>query len=93
MDVKHHSGKRGEFYLEDDGRKIAELTYNLMSENQMIIDSTYVSPSHREHGLGHKLINAAATYAREKSIKIETTCSFVRRVFRESNQYDDLKLI
>lgn len=91
-EVHHHKGARGEFYIEMEGRKVGELTYNTPSEKHMVIDSTYVDPSQREHGHGHELVDAAANYARKNNIKVETTCSFVRRLFQENSEYDDIKL-
>ena len=92
MDVHHESGDRGEFFLIENGKKIGILSYKMLSPEFMIIESTYVSPAHREHGYGHHMIQAAVAHAREHKIKIDTTCSFVRRVFYESDKYNDVTI-
>ncbi len=69
---------------------MAEMTYVMAGESRFIIDHTEVDPSLRGQGVGEKLVDAAAEYARENNFKIFATCPFAIKVLRENDEYADV---
>lgn len=91
MEVKHkHEGSRGEFYIEDNGSRIAELTYVMSDENTMVASHTGTHPKMRGQGIAMKLVEAAVKYAREKDLKISPMCSYVAWAFNERKDLSDV---
>lgn len=49
MDIQHRSGEtKGEFYLEENGKAKAKMTYSKLGNTQIIIDHTEVSDELRK---------------------------------------------
>ncbi len=91
MDIKHiKNDSRGAFVIKQDGERSAELTYVKAGEFKFIIDHTEVDPSLRGQGVGEKLVDAAADYARENNLKIFATCPFAINALRENESYSDV---
>ena len=91
MEVKHkHEGSRGEFYIEDNGSHIAELTYVMSDESTMVASHTGTHPKMRGQGIAMKLVEAAVKYAREKDLKISPMCSYVAWAFNERKDLSDV---
>ena len=79
MEVQHRQeGKKGEFYIEQDGEVIAEYSYSMMDDTTMIANHTGVSAQLRGQGLAMKLVEYAVEYARKNNFKIVPSCSYVR---------------
>lgn len=82
QEVKHHEAEsKGSFYIEENGQKVAEMTYSKAGTDRIIIDHTEVSDDLRGQGAGQQLVEAAVAYAREKGISIIPLCPFARSVF------------
>jgi hypothetical protein len=91
MEVKHkEEGTRGEFYIEQDGNVIAELTYLLSDETTMVATHTGTHPRMRGQGIAMKLVEAAVEYAREKGLKISPMCSYVAWAFNQRKDLSDV---
>ena len=90
-EIRHsESGHRGVFFLERDGRRVAELTYSL-SGDKALVDHTYVDPALRGGSIAPSLVEAAVRWARGENRKIVPLCSHVRAVFGRTRAYDDVK--
>jgi len=91
MDVKHeaHKGK-GIFYIEDNGERIATLTYYFENEKKFIIEHTVVDVAYEGKGLGKALVNAAAIFAKENNFKIVPVCLYAKKVMERSDAYKDV---
>jgi predicted GNAT family acetyltransferase len=78
-DVVQHSdqGERGEFFIERDGARVAEMTYRRLHVSGILIDHTEVDVSLRGGGVARQLLDAAVSWARRNHIKISATCSYV----------------
>jgi len=88
--VRHHEhNARGEFFIERDGRRVAELTY-AFSGKAVVVGHTWVDPVLRGGKLAPNLVEAAAQWARRENLKIVPVCSYVRAVFARSAQYADV---
>ncbi|MEK4487466.1 GNAT family N-acetyltransferase [Psychrobacillus sp. FSL H8-0484] len=73
-----------------DGEKLGEITWTLLGD-VMVMDHTYVSDKLRGQGVAKKLLDTAASYARENDLKMEPVCSYVVAAFNKSDEYDDVK--
>lgn len=91
MEVKHfQQPDSGKFDMIDGDDKVAEMTYVYDEDGDMIINHTYVRHKYRDRGLGNNLLDHVVRYVRDKAIKIIPKCPFVKSVFSDSDQYDDI---
>jgi uncharacterized protein len=91
MDIQHEaSGHRGAFYIERDGRRLAEMTYSVAGDSRIIIDHTDVADELRGTGSGAHLVGAAVQWARAGGKTIIPLCPFARSVFDKTAEYRDV---
>jgi predicted GNAT family acetyltransferase len=83
-------GRKGAFYIDEDGEWIAELTYLKSGDGLITIDHTEVHEKLRGEGIGEDLVKAAADYARENNLKIKLICPYARKVFEKHPEYGDV---
>ena len=84
------NGKKGVFFIEENGEVVAELTYVWSGEDKIIIDHTGVSEKLGGKGIGKQLVHKAVEMAREKQIKILPLCPFAKKVFDKTEDYKDV---
>jgi predicted GNAT family acetyltransferase len=88
--IRHErSGDGGVFLMDQDGRPVGELHYQL-SAGRMLITHTEVAPALRGGGLAQELVDAAATWARQEKLKILPLCSYAGAVLKRSTAHADL---
>jgi predicted GNAT family acetyltransferase len=91
MNIKHiDDGFKGKFFVEQDHRELAEMTYVWAGNEKFIIDHTEVSDELRGQGAGKQLVATAVSFAREKSLKIIPLCPFAKSVFDKTPEYGDV---
>lgn len=93
MNFEHQdNGSKGEFFLKDQqGQRIAEISYVWSNDSTIIADHTWVDDSLRGQGMARKLLDRLAEFAREKSLKIIATCSYVVVMFkRDPHAFGDV---
>lgn len=91
MEIKHKTDvHKGAFYIEENGRLLAEMTYVWAGSNKIIIDHTQVSDELKGQGAGKQLVNKAVEMAREKGIKILPLCPFAKSVFDKIKEFNDV---
>ncbi|MBS7344096.1 MAG: N-acetyltransferase [Caryophanon sp.] len=73
-----------------DGRMLGEITWFLRDQT-MVMDHTYVSNELRGQGIAKKLLDEAASYAREHNYKMQAVCSYVVTAFDRYDDYEDIK--
>ncbi len=89
--IRHQSdGRRGAFFIERDGRRIAELTYSL-GDGVAIVDHTWVDPGLRGGNFARRLVDAAVQWARAGKTRLVPTCSYVRVVLARTPEYADVR--
>ncbi len=76
-------GSKGSFYVEENGKMLAEMTYSMTGTELMIIDHTEVSDELRGKNAGYQLVHAAVEYARTNHMKILPLCPFANSVFKK----------
>jgi predicted GNAT family acetyltransferase len=83
------NGKKGSFYVEQEGKVLAEMSY-LWINNKMIIEHTDVSSVLAGKGVGKQLVQKAVEFARERDIKIMSLCPFAKSVFEKVADFKDV---
>jgi uncharacterized protein len=87
--VQQQNETKGSFYVEENGKVLAEMTYSVVDPSLIIIDHTEVDESLKGKGVGLKLLNKAVAYARTNHIKIIPLCPFAKSVF--DKKHEELK--
>jgi predicted GNAT family acetyltransferase len=91
MTVQHQQTEtKGRFHIEDNGERIAQMTYSLAGKDKIIIDHTEVNDSMKGQGIGYKLVDAAVHFARTNGIKIRPLCPFASAVFKKKLEHKDV---
>lgn len=91
MEIKHEKhGTKGVFYIEENGKRIASLTYVFSGDTKFIIEHTEVNPGNEGKGLGKQLVNASVKFARENGYKILPLCPYAKSVMEKSDEYKDV---
>ncbi len=80
------------FYIEQEGKTVAEMTYSWAGADKIIIDHTEVNERLKGQGAGKELVGRAVEFAREKGLKIIPLCPFARSVFNKTPEYSDVLL-
>lgn len=91
MDIKfEQSGAKGSFYVEENGARLAEMSFSKAGDHRIIIDHTEVSDALRGKGAGKQLVKAGVEYARKNSLKILPLCPFAKSVFQRVPEFRDV---
>lgn len=89
--LQQQKENKGSFYVEENGKVVAEMTYSVVNPSLIIIDHTEVDDSLKGKGAGLKLLNKTVEYARENNIKIIPLCPFAKSVFdKKHEEYKDV---
>ena len=68
--LQRQNGSKGDFYIEQNGVLLAEMTYSLSDPDIMIIDHTDVNEALRGQGAGAKMVQSAVAFARSAGKKL-----------------------
>lgn len=91
MQIQHQKTQRGgEFFIERDGRHIAEITYQYQDDHTILADHTWVDLTLRGQGVARQLLDILVAFAREKQLKIVPTCSYVDVMFQREAEFADV---
>ena len=82
-------GRKGAFYVDQDGEWVAELTY-VRTDDTMVIDHTEVDEELRGGDIGRDLVAAAVDFARENGLKIKPDCPFAKEVIDSTPEFKDI---
>lgn len=83
-------GTKGMFYVNNDGKIVAEMVYTMPSPDKMIIEHTEVSEELKGQNVGFQLVKTAVEFARTHSIKIIPLCPFANSVFKRKPEFADV---
>jgi predicted GNAT family acetyltransferase len=84
------NGKKGSFFLEEDGKRVAEMTYVWAGIDLFIVEHTEVDESLEGRGVGKQLVQQAVAFAREKNVKLLPLCPFTKAVIDKTPAYQDV---
>lgn len=87
---REEHGRKGAFFIEQDGDWIAEMTYTREGQRKIVIDHTEVDESLQGQGIGEQLVEEAVKWARENNLLIKPTCPFVKKILESSEDYEDV---
>lgn len=91
MDIQlEQSATKGAFFIEENGKRLAEMTFSKAGDTRIIIDHTDVSDALRGKGAGKQLVAAAVEHARRHHLKILPLCTFASSVFDKVPAYQDV---
>jgi predicted GNAT family acetyltransferase len=82
--------KNGVFFIEENGKEIATMTYIFAGDTKFIIDHTEVAPGNEGKGLGKLLVEVGVTFARQNGYKILPLCPFAKKIFDKTTAYQDV---
>lgn len=91
MEIKNQEDERkGYFFIEEKGQRIAEMVYSKAGTSLLIIEHTEVSDSLRGSGAGKKMVIKAVEMARTQNKKILPLCPFAKSVFEKTPEIRDV---
>jgi hypothetical protein len=82
--------RRGAFFIEQDGKRVAQMTYSRASATLVIIDHTEVAASLGGQGVGRRLLDTAVRWARETHTRIIATCPYASAQFAKDPSIRDV---
>ena len=82
---------RGAWYINHDGKMIAEMTYDRNHDGTITIDHTETDRELEGQGIASRLMKKAVTFARENNLKIIPLCPFVEVQFERHESYRDVQ--
>ncbi len=84
------SGHRGAFFIVQDGKRLAQMTYSRANAALVIIDHTEVDASLGGQGVARRLLDAAVAWARETHTKVMATCPYASAQFAKDPSIRDV---
>ncbi|MEJ7860438.1 MAG: GNAT family N-acetyltransferase [Pyrinomonadaceae bacterium] len=87
---KRETDGGGEFFIEEDGKNVALMTYKKSGEDTIIIDHTEVDESLKGKGVGKKLVAEGVKFTRENNLKIIAQCSFAKKIIEITPEFQDV---
>jgi predicted GNAT family acetyltransferase len=91
MQIRHEeTGRKGAFFIEENGQRNAELQYFKSAPQQLTIYHTEVGEQFRGQGIGRDLVSAAVDYARANSLKIIPKCPYAKKIIDETPEFGDV---
>lgn len=81
---------KGAAFIEQNEKRVAEMTYSKAGAKLIIIDHTEVDDTLKGKGIGKKLLMAVVDKARKEGIKIIPLCPFAKSVFVKDESLKDV---
>jgi predicted GNAT family acetyltransferase len=92
VQIKNGDNGNGEFFIEDNGVRIAFLAFKIHGSTLTAIHAE-VSEAWNGKGIAAKLVTAMVDYARANKMMIVPLCPYVRTVFeKHPERYEDVWL-
>lgn len=89
--IEHQeSDSRGAFFIQQDGRRLAEMTYSRTNATLIVIDHTEVDASLGGQGVGRQLLDALVQWARATGTKVIPLCPFAKAQFEKTPAIRDV---
>jgi uncharacterized protein len=89
MKITPMESKDGFEYIQDGDSK-ARIIWSQEGDT-MVMNGTHVSEELRGQGVGKKLLDKAADYARKNGYKMKAVCPYVADSFDKNSDYNDVK--
>lgn len=82
--------RRG-FFIEQEGKVVAEMTYSRVNDKLIIVDHTLVNDSLAGQGVARSLLDALVAWARTSSTKVLATCPYAIAQFNKDPSIADVR--
>lgn len=90
--IQHHeSGGEGAFFIEEQGRRLAELTYSRTNPLLVSVDHVEVDHALRGQGMARLLLDEVVRWARASGTKIIPLCSYAAAQFDRDPSIRDVR--
>lgn len=83
-------GSKGMFYVEQDGKILAQMVYTMAAADKMTVEHTEVDDALQGKGVGVKLFHYMIEYVRANNIKVVPLCPFTHALFKKKPEYSDV---
>ena len=91
MEILHEdNGKKGRFYIDREGKNLAEISYVWAGDDKLIIDHTFVDEELKGQSIGLKLVVKVVEMAREQKVGIIPLCPFAKSVMDKKVELQDV---
>lgn len=91
MTIEHYDNdSEGHFRAVENGSRVGTMTYFWSGENKIIINHTEVDPAQGGKGVGLALVEAAVSFARDRGVKIDPWCPYVKGVLAKRKEHKDV---
>ena len=87
---REESEGKGKFFIEENGKQLALMTYKKSGADKIVIEHTEVDESLQGEGIGNDLVEAGVKFARENDLKIVATCPFAKKIIDETPEFRDV---
>jgi len=81
------AGGKGSFFINEDVRQVALMTFSIKDDNLLVILHTEVDDALRGKNVGSKLVTQAVNYARENNLRIRPLCTFAKAVLEKKKDF------
>ena len=71
-------------YVENEGKVVAEVEFEKISDNTYNIYHTFVDESLRGQGIAQELVKKAVEYIKKNNCKVEATCSYAKHYLEKN---------
>lgn len=78
------------YYVDENGEKVAEVTFPSLDEQTVEINHTFVAPSLRGTGMAGKLMQAAAEEISRQGKRAVLTCSYAKGWFEHHKEFQHM---
>lgn len=87
-EIQHQRiAQQGEFFLlNENNKKVAQLTYYFVDEHTINANHTYVSENLRGQGIADKLYQALTDLVRNQQLNLIPSCSYIARKWQRENK-------
>jgi predicted GNAT family acetyltransferase len=91
MDIQHKEDQQsGQFFIEQEGKRVALLVYDKADDNRLVIEHTEVDKSLRGQKIGYELVHSTIQYARNNGLKVLPICPFARKIMERNADWSDV---
>lgn len=91
MEIKfEESGSKGSFFVDENGQRLANMSFSKAGDTTLIIDHTEVSDALRGKNVGKQLVAAAVDHARKNNLKIIPLCPFTKATIDRTKEFQDV---
>ncbi|MDB4975415.1 MAG: Acetyltransferase [Myxococcaceae bacterium] len=91
IEIEHdEEGGRGEFFVEREHIRLAEMTYSRAGAKLVIINHTEVDEQLRGHGMARRLLDSLIGWARETDTRVLATCRYAKAQFEKDPAIRDV---